>query len=395
MNWIKRVTDSYQDNEAPERFFYWAALCALSAIARKKVYLDKFQYKLYPNIFAFLIAGSGGRKGLPVWVARKLVEKAHCTRVIYGRASIQRIIQELGKPYPLGDGVTLRDAQGFLVSGELAAFLVKDPDALTILTDIYDTHSYEDFWINSLKSTDTDKLRSPCLTLLGATNEDHFAEAVPNSAVGGGFIARTFIVLSNEKCVPNSLTDPPENTADIESLSEYLMEIATLEGEFKWTDKGKKLYNEWYYPHISKSYFDPTGTMKRLGDQVLKVAMLVSLSEGPSLELDEQCIFEAITVSEACVLGMQQVTMGSGKHAMTAGTRIVVRELVLNPMHQVDKAILLQRYIGQFDDFDLTRIAETLQAANVIDIIPHGKEMVYKMKASALAVYQDFKKAVQ
>ena len=87
--------------------------------------------------------------------------------------------------------------------------------------------------------------------------------------------------------------------------------------------------------------------------------------------------------------------MGSGRHAMTAGTRIVVRELVLNPMHQVDKAILLQRYIGQFDDFDLTRIAETLQAANVIDIIPHGKEMVYKMKASALAVYQDFKKAVQ
>src|ERR1017187_6123530 len=341
MNWTQRIIETYAENEAPEKFFYWAALTAMSAVVRKNVSLNRYHYRLYPNIYTFLVASSGMKKGVPVTIAKKLVEKANCTRIISGRNSVQRIIQDLGKAFSLEGGGVIRDAQGFLVSGELAAFFVKDPDALTILTDIYDTHAYEEFWINSLKSTDVDKLRSPCLTLLGATNEDHFAEAVPNSAVGGGFIARTFIVLSTEKGTPNALTRPPSSIPDLDDLALYLKELSQVKGEFSWTPEGMQLYEAWYYEHIVKKYHDPTGTMNRLGDQVLKAAMLISLADNFELQLTQQHIFEAITVCEACITGMQQVTMGSGSQNLAQGTKVVIRELIMNPTHQIEKAKLL------------------------------------------------------
>ena len=397
MSWIQDVVSSHSESESPEKFFYWAALTAISAVTRKNVYLDKFTYKLYPNIYTFLIAGSGMKKGLPVTLARKLVDKVNCTRVIMGRNSVQRVIQDLGKAYTLENGGVIKNAEGFLVSGELAAFLVKDADALTILTDIYDTHAYEDFWKNSLKGNGTgqvDKLLSPCLTLLGATNEEHFADAVPGNAIGGGFIARTFIVLANVGGQLNSLMYPPKQVVDINCLALGLREISNMKGEITIDIEGKKLYDNWYYGFMGKKFHDPTGTLRRLGDQVLKVACLLSLSNF-RLQITPDHIFEAITVCEECVNGMQQVTMGSGQQNLAASTKVIVRELILNPAHQVNKSILLHKYWGQFDDFDITRIAETLQAAGAIEIIPKGKDTIYKMRQSALDMYLDFKRGIQ
>lgn len=393
-NWIQEVVNSYEENEAPERFFYWCALTAISAVVRKNVFLNRFHYKLYPNIFTFIIAGSGMKKGVPITMAKKLVEKVGCTRVILGRNSMPRVISDLGKATTLENGGIISLAQGFLVSGELAAFLVKDPDALTILTDIYDTHAYEDFWINSLKGTGVDKLKQPCLTLLGATNEEHFADAVPSNAIGGGFVARTFMVLSTEKGTLNSLVDRPKNEPDLNHLAEYLKEISLIHGEFQFTPEGKKLYKAWYHEFYDKKYHDVTGTMNRLGDQILKAAMLISLSEDLSLQLKQEHIFEAITVGEACINGMMQVTMGNGSQNLAAATKTIMRELIMHPSHTITKAQLLQKYWGQFDDFDITRIAETLQASNAIEIIPQGKTMTYKMKQDALDMYTNFKKGV-
>jgi hypothetical protein len=281
----------------------------------------------------------------------------------------------------------IRDAQGFLISGELAAFLVKDPDALTILTDIHDTHAYEDHWINSLKGTGVDKLKSPCITLLGATNEEHFSDAVPSNAIGGGFIARTFIVLSLEKGKLNSLTIAPKKVVDIDKLSERLKEISRLNGEIKWTSPAIATYDKWYYKFMDTGGADPTGTMNRLGDQIIKVAMLLSLSDDDTLLLKESHVLEAIRVSAECINGMNQVTMGSGKSNLAFQTKLVMRELLAAKDHKVTRQQLLQKYWGQFDSFDLDRIAESMLGAGAISICPNGKIITYQMKSEVVDLY--------
>jgi hypothetical protein len=395
MSWIDVLVDSNSENEAPPKFFYWAGLAAISAVIKKKVFVQRWQYILYPNIYVFLVAKSGMKKGIPVSLAKNLVKKTDSCRIISGRNSMPRIIQDLGKAFTLENGGMVKDAQGFLVSGELAAFLVKDPDALTILTDLHDTHAYEDFWVNSLKGTGVDKLRSPCISLLGATNEDHFSEAVPQNAIGGGFIARTFIVFSAEKGKLNSLMYKPTKLVDTDFLADYLVELAKLSGEFVITDAAKQVYDAWYYKFNSSDGSDPTGTNNRIGDQILKVAMLLALSEAPELKIKESNVIEAINVCTACISGMRQVTMGAGGSNLASQTKIIMRELIMCKDHKCTREKLLSKYWGELDSLDLDRITITLEEMNAIYIETINGKKSLCLKQAALDIYTKAVREIQ
>ena len=392
-SWIQKVILSTEESEAPKRFYYWAALAALAAVTRKNVYLDKFQYKLYTNIFVALVTGSGGRKGGPVVLGRNLVEEVKCTRIVMGRNSMPQVIKDLSKAYSTEDGRIIKEAHGFLVSGELASFFVKDPDALTILTDLYDTHAYEKIWRNSLKGTGVDTLHSPCVTLLGATNEDHFSEAIPPNAIGGGFVARTFIIFENEMQCINPLLTPPAHIISMKDLSEYLHEVSKVTGQFRLSTAAITLYSAWYdmYAGSYKHQHDPTGTNKRIHDGILKVAMLLSLAENFDMIVHKKHIEEALEECLKCTGGMKQVTMGQGKSNLAYATKLVMQELIRRPDHRLDRQKMLQKYWGQFDSFDLDRIVETLEGAGAITVQRVGKTITYTMKQNVLEEYTKYR----
>ena len=398
MNWIQKVVNAHRENEAPEYFFYWAAVTALSAVVKKNVFMERYFYKLYPNIYVFIVAKSGMKKGVPVALAKKMVEKANCTRVISGRNSVQSIVQTLGKASIEGGGV-IDKAQALIVSGELAALLVRDPAGLTILTDLHNTHEYEKEWVNTLKGEGghgvVDRLRSPCITLLGATNEDHFVDAVPQVDVKGGFIARTFIVHSNERGTPNPLTEKPTTLIDIDDLSLYLKEAAQVRGEFQWSAAAKIYYDAWYRDMMAHFPDESTGTFGRIGDQVVKLAMLISLSKNFDLIITEEDVIEAKVSAYRCADGMRQVTMGAGSSSYTAQTKLVLKALIASPDNRIDRKKLLSRYWGDLDAPTLDIVIETLLGGDIIAVYRQGANCVYEMKKKALEEYIQFTKRIQ
>ena len=395
MGWIEQVVASTAEAESPERFQYWSAVASLSAVVKKNVYLDRYYYKLYPNVYIFLVAKSGLRKSNPVTLAKKLVTEANCTRVILGRNSIQAVLKELGKSHSIEGGGVLKEANGFMVSGELASFLVKDPEALTILTDLYDTHANEPEWRNTLKTSGIDVLKNPCLTLLGATNEEHFKAAVPNDAIGGGFIARTLIVFESHRRIINDLMDPPKIVPSITKLSEHLKDVAKLKGEFKILPEAKMLYRAWYKEFTSMIHDDKTGTIERMGDTVLKLAMILALSKGFALELSRSNIEEAIYQCTDCLDGLQTITMGSnGKSEIKEQTAMVLRELLKREGNSIKRSGLLSKFWGEMDSYVLDRVMETLIQSNAVEVDRVGKDTLYTMKKSAVDLYTKFKREV-
>ena len=393
--WIEQVVASTVEAESPERFQYWCSIAALSAVVKKNVYLDRYYYKLYPNVYIFLVAKSGLRKSNPVTLAKKLVQEANCTRVILGRNSIQAVLKELGKAHSIEGGGVIKEANGFLVSGELASFLVKDPEALTILTDLYDTHANEPEWRNTLKTSGIDILKNPCLTLLGATNEDHFKAAVPNDAIGGGFIARTLIVFESHRRVINDLMDAPKVVPSVEKLAGYLKEISKLTGVFQILPDAKALYRAWYKEFSVIQHDDRTGTIERMGDTVLKIAMLLSLSKDSSLELSRINIEEAISECTDCLDGLQTVTMGSnGKSELKEQTALVLRELLKRDGNCIKRSGLLSKFWGEMDSYVLDRVMETLVQSHAVEVDRVGKDTLYTMKKSAVELYTKFKREV-
>lgn len=391
MAWLDELLEATSEAESPRSFIMWAGLAAIAGVMKSHVFLDKFYYKLYPNVYIMLVAKSGMRKGFPIKIAESLVSAADTTRVISGRNSIQGIIKSLSTAFtkPSG-GPPITDAAGFLVSGEFSNFIIDDPASLTILTELYDGH-YVNKWENTLKGSGTETLKNVCLTLLGASNQTHLRDRIAEKDITGGFIGRTIIVLEEKKHLINPLTKKPEKEFNLEKLSLYLKEIAKLRGEFKYSPHGMKCYEDWYNDFSAKEHEDKTGASERIHDNVLKVAMLMSLARRTSLILEEEDIQGAIDACISHSVSMQKVTMGSGRSDLGPLMGKVLQEMLAQPDHKITRIKLLQKYYGDFDAATLDRMMDTLIQGKYVDTEFIGGKLTYILDPKVVEQYQQIK----
>jgi hypothetical protein len=343
------------------------------------------------------VGRSGLRKGPPINLARALTVAVDNTKVITGRSSIQAIIGILAKSITKeSGGPPITDATGALFSSEFASFIIGDPQALTILTDLYDGH-YNPEWVNTTKISGAEVLRNPCITLFGASNEVHIKEALPDNAIGGGFLARTFIIFADKKAQSDAGIDEDgyEHTVAFESLVQDLKKISRAKGAFTWTRASADLYKAWYSRFDEQDHSDDsTGTLERLHDHVLKTAMLVSLARQPDLRIEAHDMEEAIRACQDFIPGAKRVALGqAGKSISAPGTAVLLRELITNPAHSISRARALQKHWQHFDSFELDRIAESLVAQKAITMrierTDDGvQDLVFRLAPNILAKYE-------
>lgn len=395
MNWLDDILSCTFESEAPERFFWWSGIASISAVVRRRIYIERYYYKLYPNVYIILVGPSGLRKSVPISLAEKLVSRINCTRVLNGRASIQAVIKELGKAYTCEDGSIVTDATGFLISPELDTMLIKDDQVPTILMDLYDTHTKER-WKNVLVGKDNkgDTLKNVYLTILGASNETNLVGAMPKTATEGGLVARTNIILEERKRRINSLITEPLIIPNITGLSKRLFQISNLEGNFIFGDGIAVKFDRWYNSFMTLDSMDKTGTLDRLPDTILKIAMCISLANKDDLILLESDIEEAISKCQETIVGMRKVFLGSGEHNLARPTAHILRILIARPDHKQTRKRLLRELMGEADAIDLDRIVDTLNQRDCIDIINIGGEISYSLKEETVDQYKNILKEV-
>jgi hypothetical protein len=189
--------------------------------------------------------------------------------------------------------------------------------------------------------------------------------------------------------------DPPKVTPSVAKLAEYLKEISQLSGPFTILPDAKVVYRAWYKEFSSMQHDDKTGTIERMGDTVLKIAMLLSLSRGTSLELSKNNIEEAVFQCTDCLDGLQTVTMGSnGKSELKEQTALVLKELLKRDGNSIKRSGLLSKFWGEMDSYVLDRVMETLTQSGAVDVDRIGKDTLYTMKKSAVDLYTKFKREV-
>ena len=372
-SWIDRIVRSTKNLESPESYFWWSSIAAISAVIKKQVFLDRGgAYKLYPNIYVVLVSKhSGLRKGLPVSLAAKWIAGVNNTRLVEGRNSIQSVISEFAKMQSLPNGKTVSDAQGILISGELDNLFVKDPQALSLLTELYNTHEHNGRWKNTLKGSGIEELKNPCISLLGAANEVMFDDFVQKRDVEGGFIARTFIVHESKKRLSNPLTEKDPDLLANEIHISGLIEISKTQGEYQFSPRAKKNYERWYKElgdDIEQDRVnDKTGYIHRLGDSVLKVAMLINLARQKDLIIHSYDLEEAVERCESCLQGVKVVTStsGTGDELVPLGRR-VVELLSKAPEYAMARNKILIKLYPDVNSTKLNAILETLEQAGCV-----------------------------
>jgi hypothetical protein len=370
MNWLDELVSIHSEYEAPLSFWKWSGIASISAVVKDNIWLPRFIYDLYPNIYVMFHADSGLKKGPPVSMAHKLVDAVNNTYIISGRSSVQGILKEMGtaKTEPGGKIASARTV--FICSSELTSSIVEDKVAMDILTDLYDRQYRVGHW-RSLLKMETFDIKNPTVTMLGATNEAHSNEYFTKKDVQGGYFARTFIIYERERNRKNSLAVPPKVIPDYKQFSEHLKRLAQLKGKFQligsreqndiwplarkdsitgetfyYTEAGH-IYEEWYDEHISamdaQTVKDDTGTMNRFGDSVLKVAMLLALSKKAELIIDPESMKEAILICEKLIGSIRHTTMGHGMALNSPLKTLIMMELLEREPHQISRAMLMKK----------------------------------------------------
>lgn len=391
MSWLSDLLDMHSEVESPKEFWRWAGLAILSAVAKDNVYLERAgtkvkYYKLYPNIYVMLYADSGARKGPPIALAADLVSSVNNTKIIDGRSSIQGILGKLKVAQSAPGGKIVQKSTGFIVASEFSSSLVNDPAAMNLLTDLYDRHFRSKEWSYLLKSEEY-TLFTPTVTMLVATNEAQLEGFIEAKDKKGGFMGRTFVISESEVQVLNPLVFPMKNPPDPEKLIPHLKEISKLNKPFRSLHElpSGKLYHEWYmdfYTSVKdQEVKDKTGTVQRFGDSVLKVAMLLSLSDSTELVITENQMLESINICERLIGDVRKTTLGKTEREETHSGRVslLIQELVMRQNQGITFQQLNKKYWMQGNATEWLDTCKSMQDGGMLSIENIGTNVIIKM----------------
>jgi hypothetical protein len=320
-NWLAGYAEYTSESESPETFHLWTGLSVIASVLKRNVCLNQGIYSLYPHMFVILVGPPGKvAKTTTIKLGRRLllgVEGIHfgpdsCTR--------EELIRQLAK---VGQGQP--QAAMTIHSKELSDLI--DPSGITMISFLTTIYDGDDSWIYATKGAGRDNIGKPSLNLIAGTTPSWIADGLPADIIGHGFIARVIFVYEQE---PRYLKPFPK-AAPIElvrALTNDLSHMSRLEGEFTWGKGSKKLYASMYraLAQTQPKDYRIEGFHNRKKIHVLKVAMLLSVSESDDLVIYPRDLDAAWTLLKAVERDMARAFSAVGKHEQASNIeRILLR----------------------------------------------------------------------
>lgn len=386
MDWLSSTLKIYEPYEAPQRYYYWALLSAVSAIVKDKIYFNRKIYNLYCNSYCLLYGPSAVKKGPPIALAKRLVSLVDNTRVINGRATVEGMMKELATVKTKPNKEIINDNCGFVVSSELSSSIVANNSSLDVMTDLFDRIYNEGEWNYILKNEGGLKFKNPTITWLSGSNEALFKDFVPEKNLKGGLIGRMFIIAEKQPNCLNSLMlrDEEEKLPAVQEIANGLNHLKSLKGEFKASDKVRADFNQWYikfHKEIAPKIHDETGTVGRIDDSILKLAMLISTARRADLEIKEEDIIEAMREVLPLIMPTKKMASAAkGDPAMNEKKEAVLRAII--EARRIKRVDLLRRFLLKLDHEDLNRVIDGLIQAEMIKQDRLGNDIWYEVNLS-------------
>lgn len=401
MSFVKSFLEFTKDYESPTSFFKWSAYAILSATIRDNLILDEGHRIFAPNLYVLLLATSAmHRKSMPVGLAGDLLAELRNTKLIRGRTSIQAVLDDLaGIETDKKTGQPIRGGSCLLCAEELASFIVNSPEAIDILTDIYD---YRKEWDSRLRGSGKFKITNLCVTMLAASNEAMLKDIYLEKAIYGGLLRRTCFIKPNEYRKGNSLIKKEAGRYDISSLVQQLKDISKLKGELTFVEAAEREYDFWYlgrdglggWREMCREREDRTGILSGVHTIIKKIAIILAVNEC-SKTIEKRHVEEAINEGLNILPNYDNFVFGSGKSPKAEVAALLLEELYKAPRNQIPRREFLFRHFMDVDGKDLDDLIITLEQAEMIKSVVELDGTSYRLTSKALDKFNSKKEKVQ
>jgi hypothetical protein len=323
-------------NEAHPTYHIFSGLIALSSIIGRRVWVDMGPFVYVPNLYVILVGPSGNRKTTAMTPAKNLIRalnlpySAECVtkeKLVLDVFAQERVIKDMPKEYdkfktysPMTCVVT--ELSEFLGAGGLGM--------INFLVTIYDQDYYD---IRTKNKGDT-TITGPYLCLLGCTTPDWITIYLKQDVISGGFSRRAIFVYESTKGAPIPIpVVTPEMANAWNALLEHSKKLMEVKGPMVWSNEAKQFYSDWYISHSKRSAPHPmlVGYFESKHAQLLKIATLLSLSDGFDRNLTIRHLQFALELLGLAEVNMAKVFSGMGRNELNPVANKVIDCIRMQP----------------------------------------------------------------
>ena len=363
MSWLNQYMEYTHQHESPAMFHLWSGLTIISALLGRKSYIEKGYYRLYPNLFTILVAGSARcRKSTSISIANGTLRDITDIRIVDGKTSSEKFVHSHVIPANAEQQTTLVQAD------ELSVFLTRDQqgdkliDTLTKFFDSPPIFTWDTFKHGKLT------MRDIYVVVIAATTPDTLDKVLPDTAFGGGFTSRVLLVYQADTEKPRrdfqQLT--AKDVANLESLRKGATYIMLHGGEFRLDVGARKIYDEWYESIKPPEDKRMDGFVGRKHDHALRVSMSLCGAEmdGSNIVLESH-MGAAINLVEGLEAQLPGALDGIGSNSSGLAVMNQVSRILAHhtKMHHSD---LLRKVAQYANAAEFRAVMDTLTQAGMV-----------------------------
>lgn len=307
-DFISNYLRTLPESEVPIMFQRWSALVGLGAWIGRDAYFSHMDTKIYPNLYAMLIADSGVRKSTAIKQFTKLMRKAGYTNFAAQKTSKEQFLVDLSQVNISGESLAEAITNSIFATDDLdeaaSSNMFAAPDEfnelfgnnilefVSMLGTLWD---FEGVFESKTKHSGGVRIPNPCISLLGGNTPATLYGTFPPETIGQGFFSRVLFIHSPSTGKKIAFPRRMDEEAS-EVLVDCLREIKqTARGEMKLGAEALELLEECYltWPGINDIRFASYGN--RRFTQLLKLVTIHALADY-SHEIKAEHVIRANTV---------------------------------------------------------------------------------------------------
>lgn len=387
-SWIESFVSYTDGYNSPLIFRRWAAICAVSAVLERKVWVENYLGMVYPNLYVLLVGPPGVGKGEALKTLHKVWEGIDDFFVASSTVSYASMLDELKEAHRqvfsptrglLADFHSLQVAS--LEFGNLMA--VYDNTLMNYLQQWYDC-SDTDF-SESRRGRAKGKefkqvIKNSQVGIIAGTTPDFLGSFLPEGAWNQGFCARTIMVYSQEKVKVTFWSEKIRSKKLFEDLQHDLLIIHERYGEVQFSLEAKAALQRWYDRGEKPEPTHPKlfHYRSRRPFQLFKLCIIFAMSRGNSMIVELVDFYAALAELEAAEATMpgifENMITSADASAQLDTLHFILTEY--NKTGPVDEHRIINfiAHKTQTPSYSVLKVLEMMQRGNLIKVHAVGAQ---------------------
>jgi hypothetical protein len=368
-------------NECPEKYHVWGILSVIASVVGKRTKLllsaehDAESYiEVSPNLYCCLVGPQGDGKTTAMRIAKQTLSavapQLPMASSVMSREQIVKFLsaEEQLRSYKTHDGIIEEVRPFSMFINEFNNFISFNPVGMVqFLTDIYDEKVFD----SSTIARGVESIVNPCVNVLACVVPEWLRSELKSSVISGGFCRRMIFVYNTAErpLIPFPTIDQESKDARGRVLVRlhdlYKAELRP----FRWGPGAREFYAKWYMQPRKSDDPIMSGYLRSKHIQLLKVAMLVSLSQSNDCVLMPADIEVALAMLDTIETNMSQLSQGIGASKLAFPMTRIVEFIEAGGGAVPEKKLLL--FMGR--DIEPRQVEEVLKHLITTDQIVKGE----------------------